>query len=87
MPRLASAKVIEEVQTIVYEEFCRWFGVVEAGPREGYGEVSAKIWGGVASGVPDCACLGAGDEHRRMIVPKPADRFEKKRAGSERASA
>jgi hypothetical protein len=44
LPRLASAKSVEDVQTIVYEEFFRWFGEVEAGPRENYNEVSVKIW-------------------------------------------
>ncbi len=44
LPRLPSATSVEDVQTIVYEEFCRWFGQVEAGPREAYGDVSVKIW-------------------------------------------
>jgi hypothetical protein len=44
LTRLSGAKAIEDVQTIVYEEFCRWFGEVEAGPREAYREVSVKIW-------------------------------------------
>ena len=44
LPRLAGAKSVEDVQTIVYEEFCRRFGDVEARPREAYGEVSEGIW-------------------------------------------
>ena len=44
IPRLGSAKSAEDVQTIVYEEFCRWFAPVNVGPREKYASVSAKIW-------------------------------------------
>jgi hypothetical protein len=44
LPQPASAHSVDDVQTIVYEEFCRWFGNVEAGPRGAYGEVSVKIW-------------------------------------------
>jgi hypothetical protein len=44
IPRLGSATSAEDVQAIVYEEFCRWFGPVTAGPREKYASVSAKIW-------------------------------------------
>ena len=45
IPRLGSARSAEDVQVIVYEEFCRWFDPVSAGPREKYSAVSAKIWG------------------------------------------
>jgi hypothetical protein len=44
LPRLSGARAIEDVQTIVYEEFCRWFGEVETGPSEAYREVSVRIW-------------------------------------------
>jgi len=44
IPRLGSAKSAEDVQAIVYEEFCRWFGPTIAGRREEYASVSAKIW-------------------------------------------
>ena len=44
IPRLGSAKSSEDVQTIVYEEFCRWFGPITAPPREKYASVSVKIW-------------------------------------------
>jgi hypothetical protein len=44
IPRLGSAKSAEVVQTIVYEEFCRWFDPTTAGRREKYASVSAKIW-------------------------------------------
>jgi hypothetical protein len=44
LPRLAGAKSVDDVQTIVYEEFCRWFDADGAGSRERYREVSAKIW-------------------------------------------
>jgi hypothetical protein len=44
IPRLSSAQSAEDVQAIVYEEFCRWFDPVSTGPREKYAAVSAKIW-------------------------------------------
>lgn len=44
IPRLNAAKSAEDVHAIVYEEFCRWFDPVSAGPREKYTSVSAKIW-------------------------------------------
>jgi hypothetical protein len=44
LPRLAGAKSVDDVQTIVYEEFCRWFDADGAGAREKYGEVSVKTW-------------------------------------------
>jgi hypothetical protein len=44
IPRLSSAQSAEDVQAIVYEEFCRWFHPVDAGPRDKYAAVSAKIW-------------------------------------------
>jgi hypothetical protein len=34
LPRLADAETVDDVQTIVHEEFCRWFDEVEAGSRE-----------------------------------------------------
>ena len=44
IPRLGSAKSAEDVQAIVYEEFCRWFDPITPGPREKYASVSAEIW-------------------------------------------
>lgn len=44
IPRLGSAMSAEDFQAIVYEEFCTWFSPIDAGPREKYASVSAKIW-------------------------------------------
>jgi hypothetical protein len=44
LPRLSSAKTVDDVQTIVHEEFCRWFGLEDAGPRDKYQDVSRDIW-------------------------------------------
>jgi hypothetical protein len=44
IPRLGSAKSAEDVQAIVYDEFCRWFSPLDAGPTEKYASVSARIW-------------------------------------------
>ena len=44
LPRLESAKSAEDVQTIVHEEFCRWFEPETAGTRGHYAAVSQQIW-------------------------------------------
>ncbi|OWQ45782.1 hypothetical protein CDL60_18150 [Roseateles noduli] len=44
LPRLEGAHSADDVQTIVHEEFCRWFGPEEAGTREQYAAVSQQIW-------------------------------------------
>lgn len=44
LPRLTSAWSVEDVHNIVYEEFVRWFGEEEAGPKDTYGPASAHIW-------------------------------------------
>lgn len=44
IPRLGSAKSAVDVEAIVYEEFCRWFDPISAGPREKYAAVSPNIW-------------------------------------------
>lgn len=44
IPRLAQASNPQDVETIVHEEFCRWFGVDEAGTRASYAMVAARIW-------------------------------------------
>jgi hypothetical protein len=44
IPRLSSAQPAEDVQTIIYEDFCRWFGAEATWPREKYAAVSEKIW-------------------------------------------
>jgi hypothetical protein len=62
LPRLADAKSVDDVQTIVYEEFCRWFDEVEAGPRESYGELSVKIWQAWQAAFPATSVLQRRDE-------------------------
>ena len=44
VPRLTTARTVDDVQTIVHEEFCRWFGPKDAGPRDKYRDVSRTIW-------------------------------------------
>ena len=44
IPRLRSAMCEADVQSIVYEEFCRWFSPSNVGPREAYASVSAVVW-------------------------------------------
>jgi hypothetical protein len=42
--RLGAAKSAVDVEDVVYEEFCRWFGAADAGPRERYRPIAAKLW-------------------------------------------
>lgn len=48
LPRLMFCKGMEDVQIVVYEEFCRWFGVGGLEPNAGriddYKEVAQEIW-------------------------------------------
>jgi hypothetical protein len=44
LPRLREAHSADNVQVIVYEEFCRWFDKDEVGDIGRYEEVSEIIW-------------------------------------------
>jgi hypothetical protein len=44
IPRLRKCANAEQVCTVVFEEFVRWFSVEDAGAPERYREVSAQIW-------------------------------------------
>jgi hypothetical protein len=42
LPRLRTCTSVDDVATVVFEEFVRWFG--EAGSREAYLEIASDIW-------------------------------------------
>ena len=44
IPRLRDCVDAEQVCTVVFEEFVRWFSAEVAGAREQYREVSSQIW-------------------------------------------
>jgi hypothetical protein len=44
IPRLGEAHSADNVQVILFEEFCRWFGKGSAGDIGRYEEVSEIIW-------------------------------------------
>jgi hypothetical protein len=44
LPRLRDAHSADDVQVLVYEEFCRWFDKANAGDIGRYEEVSDIIW-------------------------------------------
>jgi hypothetical protein len=44
LPRLRTCKSAEDVQRVVFEEFCRWFGEDEAGPLAMYERTGHDIW-------------------------------------------
>jgi hypothetical protein len=62
LPRLVGAKSVDDVQTIVYEEFCRWFDPEGAGSHDAYREVSVKIWDAWRSAYPAVLESGRRDD-------------------------
>ena len=42
--RLDSAGSVHDIETIVHEEFCRWFGRGTAGPKSKYVDAAARVW-------------------------------------------
>lgn len=44
LPRLKSCRSASDVQTVVHEEFVRWFDADTAGPVERYKKVASRIW-------------------------------------------
>jgi hypothetical protein len=44
LPRLSQAKCVRDVELIVHEEFCRWFGVEESFSVSHYRDVAEQIW-------------------------------------------
>ena len=44
LPRLKGCHSVEDVQTVVHEEFVRWFYPETAGPAEGYRGVAEELW-------------------------------------------
>jgi hypothetical protein len=44
LPRLRACVSPEDVQRVVYEEFCRWFSVDDAGHLEHYEQIGRDIW-------------------------------------------
>jgi hypothetical protein len=44
LPRLRACVSAEDVQRVVYEEFCQWFDVDLAGPLERYEQIGRDIW-------------------------------------------
>lgn len=60
LPRLHEASGAQDVEDIVYKEFCGWYGIEEAGPRERYRGAAARIWNAWRKRATD-----------RTIPPKP----------------
>lgn len=44
VPRIVNAQSVDEVTTILHEEFLRWFGDDTAGPRRPYEAPALRIW-------------------------------------------
>jgi hypothetical protein len=43
LPRLESSRTVHDLQTIVHEEFIRWFGPETAGVRDRYAAIARRI--------------------------------------------
>ena len=76
VPRLREATGPEDVQDIVYQEFCSWFGEEDVGRRERYRVVAARIWNEWRTRVPERrrtpwllfgARRGAADKRRAAL--------------------
>jgi len=44
LPRLRNCETATDVQQVVHEEFVRWFGCDNAGPKEHYSRIAEEIW-------------------------------------------
>ena len=44
LPRLPACRSAADVRTVLHEEFVRWFGAANAGPREAYAELAEAVW-------------------------------------------
>ncbi|MDR1890162.1 MAG: hypothetical protein LBQ81_12420 [Zoogloeaceae bacterium] len=44
LPRLNLAMSVQDVEAVVHQEFCRWFGAEEAGEPQRYHAVAARIF-------------------------------------------
>jgi hypothetical protein len=45
VPRVVNAQSVDEITTVLHEEFLRWFGDNTAGPRGIYEAPAREIWG------------------------------------------
>jgi hypothetical protein len=44
IPRLATCRNVEDLLSVLHEEFCRWFGPDTAGPLSVYEPLARDIW-------------------------------------------
>jgi hypothetical protein len=44
LPRLKTASSADEVLNIVHEEFSRWFGAEEIGPKSRFEKIANEVW-------------------------------------------
>jgi hypothetical protein len=44
LPRLGDARSVDDVRTIVHEEFVEWFDAATSGPLEKYEVVAQRVW-------------------------------------------
>ena len=44
LPRIPRANGVDDMVSVLHEEFSRWFGADTAGPRQSYEKVASRIW-------------------------------------------
>ena len=47
LPRLRECRTVDDVRSIVHEEFVHWFGADTAGSAEKYASVAKRIWAAI----------------------------------------
>jgi hypothetical protein len=47
VPRVVNVQSVDEITSVLHEEFVRWFGKETAGPRQAYEAAARPIWGAV----------------------------------------
>lgn len=44
LPRINDAESVTEEETMIHEDFCRWFSSENAGSQEKYRSVARSVW-------------------------------------------
>ena len=52
LPRLKACRQMEDVRTVVHEEFVRWFSAELAGRPEHYSRIARRIWTEISALIP-----------------------------------
>lgn len=70
LPRLSNANSVQDVEEIVYQEFCQWFAH-SAGQREDYRTSAARIWEAWCSSKAQKSADDPDDDDSFLFEPPP----------------